>query len=141
MLPSFTKKLILLRGLPGSGKTTFANLLTALSDDKNSIEQICADDCWETPYTKETFSIELHAKAHRICQLTVAGWMYNDIKIIVVHNTLTTRRELNDYYELAKKFGYEVHSLIVENRQDSESIHNVPKHQIEIMRERFDIKL
>ena len=67
--------------------------------------------------------------------------MYNDIKIIVVHNTLTTRRELNDYYELAKKFGDEVHSLIDENRQDSESIHNVPKHQIEIMRERFDIKL
>jgi hypothetical protein len=48
---------------------------------------------------------------------------------------------MQPYYDLAKKYGYTVFSIIVENRHGSTSIHNVPEGSIDQMRRRFDIKL
>ena len=56
-----------------------------------------------------------------------AGWVYE--------------WEMADYFDLAKKYDYRVASLIVENRHGSNSIHNVPKEKLDMMKERFTIKL
>jgi hypothetical protein len=45
------------------------------------------------------------------------------------------------YIDLAKKYGYQVTSLIIENRHGNPNIHNVPMETLERMRQRFDIKL
>ena len=37
---------------------------------------------------------------------------------IVVSNTFTMEWEMEPYYELAKKYGYKVFSIIVENRHE-----------------------
>jgi hypothetical protein len=60
---------------------------------------------------------------------------------IAVSNTFTQEWEMKDYYELAEKYGYKVVSLIIENRHGNKNIHGVPDDKLEIMRNRFEIKL
>ena len=48
---------------------------------------------------------------------------------------------MEPYFELAKKNGYEVFTIIVENRHGGLNQHGVPKDKIEQMKNRFEIKL
>lgn len=43
--------------------------------------------------------------------------------------------------QISKKYGYTVFSLIVENRHDGKNEHGVPEEKVQIMRDRFQIKL
>jgi hypothetical protein len=45
------------------------------------------------------------------------------------------------YYELAKTYGYRVHSIIVENRHEGKNEHGVPEEKLKRMRDRFEISL
>jgi hypothetical protein len=45
------------------------------------------------------------------------------------------------YYDLAKKYGYRVYSLIVENRHGGVNEHGVPEDKLKIMKNRFEVKL
>jgi 50S ribosomal subunit-associated GTPase HflX len=60
---------------------------------------------------------------------------------IVVSNTFTQEWEMEPYFELAKKYGYKVFTVIVENRHGGTNEHNVPEDKIEQMKNRFSIKL
>ena len=60
---------------------------------------------------------------------------------IVDHNTFTEEWEMQPYFDLAKEYDYRVTTLIVENRHNSKSIHNVPDEVIKRQKERFNIKL
>lgn len=132
------KQLILLRGLPGAGKTTLANFF------KVNIIQcavIAADDYLTDSTGKYTFDVSLLGKAHEYCRSTAEQSMSSSTEVVIVHNTNTTNREMKPYLELAEKYGYEVMSLIVENRHGSSSVHNVPEETLNKMKERFDVKL
>jgi hypothetical protein len=60
---------------------------------------------------------------------------------IAVSNTFTQEWEMDTYYELAKQYGYRVFSLIVENRHGGVNEHGVPEDKLEIMKNRFEVKL
>jgi plasmid replication initiation protein len=60
---------------------------------------------------------------------------------IVVSNTFTQEWEMKQYYELAEKYGYRVFSIITENRHGGVNEHGVPDDKLEIMKNRFEIKL
>jgi hypothetical protein len=60
---------------------------------------------------------------------------------IAVSNTFTQEWEMEDYFKLAEKYNYKVVSLIVENRHGGKNVHGVPDDKLEIMRNRFEIKL
>jgi hypothetical protein len=45
------------------------------------------------------------------------------------------------YQIIAKKYGYKVHTIIVENRHGNKNEHGVPDEKVEQMRNRFEIKL
>jgi predicted kinase len=132
------KELILLRGLPGAGKTTLAKTLNAIV--------IEADQYFYDIDGNYMFdSLNLN-NAHQYCKAQTRAWM--EIKTdqvntsrIVVSNTFTTEKEMEPYYEMAEKYDYQVVSLIVENRHGNKSVHNVPDETIEKMRNRFNIKL
>ena len=124
-------KLILLRGLPGAGKSTFAEALGYVSYE--------ADD-WFHIFNDGKFDGALLGEAHAWCQeetrtSLMAG--YN----VVVSNTSTTEAEVEVYRRIAEECGVGFCSLIVENRHGGESVHNVPKRTIEKMRDRFSIRL
>jgi hypothetical protein len=60
---------------------------------------------------------------------------------VIVSNTFTQEWEMKAYYELAEKYGYRVHSIIIENRHGGVNEHGVPDDKLEIMKNRFEISL
>ena len=131
--------LIILRGLPGSGKTSFAKYMFS-----NNVFE--ADQYFMDSYGNYNFDVtKLHA-AHMDCQKRVEELMQISETTqyggeIVVSNTATTEKELEPYLELARKYEYKVVSLIVENRHGGKSVHGVPDDKLEQMKNRFSIKL
>jgi hypothetical protein len=67
--------------------------------------------------------------------------MEDDFQKIAVSNTFTQEWEMDAYYELAKQYGYRVFSLIVENRHGGVNEHDVPEDKLELMKNRFEVKL
>ena len=138
------KNLYLVRGLPGSGKSTLALTLA-----NGSEFLVCEADKYFID--KETgeykFDISKIKDAHEWCRNTVEMYMNDSLMnnqfytTIVVSNTFTQSWEMVNYYKLAEKYGYRVTSIIVENRHDGKNIHGVPDDKVEIMRNRFEIKL
>jgi phenolic acid decarboxylase len=58
-----------------------------------------------------------------------------------VSNTFTQEWEMEPYVKLAEKYDYMVFSVIVENRHVGVNSHDVPEDKLEIMKNRFEIKL
>lgn len=135
------KILILLRGLPGSGKSTFANLIWS-----NLV--ICeADQFFYDKKGNYNFDPSKLKEAHQYCRNKVETFMSDNAqnphfyKEIVVSNTFIRRWEIDEYFNLAKEYGYKVISLIVENRHGGKNIHGVSDNKIEEMKKRFEISL
>jgi len=125
-------ELILVRGLPGSGKSTFAKSL--------GCPYFEADEYFvkDNRYVFDGSKIKL---AHQWCKERTEHVMREGIKKIAVSNTFTQEWEMEDYYKLAEQYGYSVFSVIVENRHNGTNVHGVPEDKLEIMKERFQVKL
>ena len=131
------KELFLLRGLPGSGKSTLAAQLGG---------SLVEADRYFMEYGEYKFDASKLKEAHAWCRDQVRKWMEvdnagYDVDRIVVSNTFTQEWEMKPYYELAEKYGYRFHSIVVENRHGGKNVHNVPDEAIDRMRKRFEIKL
>lgn len=136
------KNLILLRGLPGAGKSTTAKLLGAGGAGTAHFEA----DMYFMVDGEYKFDVTKLKDAHQWCQNSVEHAMLlnktqgHNSKIIV-SNTFTQEWEMDAYYKLAEEWGYQVTSLIVENRHGGKNIHGVPDDKLEQMKQRFEIKL
>ena len=136
------KVLVLLRGVPGAGKSSFANFVW------NSGVIFEADKFFDTPDGGYKFDATKLKEAHEWCRLGVQTAMEENIQTdsqyyseIVVSNTFTREWEMQAYVDLAKEFGYTVVSLIVENRHGGVNEHGVPEEKVQEMRDRFEVKL
>ena len=129
---------MLLRGLPGAGKSTLAESL-------ESVFCYETDKYFENEDGEYNFDPTKLKQAHQWCQDRVEKVMNAPNGFppprIVVSNTFTQEWEMQPYYDLAEKYGYMVYSIIVENRHDNKSVHNVPEETVNNMRQRFSIKL
>ena len=130
------KTLILLRGLPGSGKSTFAKTLVNKDYCHKEADMFFVDS--EGNYKFEPSKIK---DAHRWCQEEVDFLMKYEHSPLVVSNTFTQEWEMDAYYQLAEKYGYTVFSVIIENRHNGINEHGVPDEKLEQMRARFSVKL
>ena len=129
---TLVRDLIIVRGVSGSGKTTFAELI--------SPSVFSADDFFMNN-GKYEFDVNKLGQAHQWCQLAVETRMKADFEKIVVANTFTRVREMKPYLDLAEKYGYRVFTIIVENRHGGVNVHEVPAEILIKQKERFDIKL
>lgn len=127
------KELFIIRGLPGSGKTTFARSIADLS--------FSADDYFYQKFGKYSFDPKLLPDAHKWCARMVEMAMSFEHSKIAVANTFTEEWEFQNYIELAKFYGYRYHVLTVENYHGNKSIHDVPENVIDSMKERYTVKL
>jgi predicted kinase len=133
------KNLFLVRGVPGSGKSTFASELC-----NNVVEA----DMFFMRDGEYKFDMSKIRDAHTWCKATVREWMemnkstygleYSDI---CVSNTFTQEWEMEEYFKLAEEYGYKVFTVIVENRHGGQNQHGVPEDKIQVMKDRFEIKL
>ena len=131
------KTLYLVRGVPGSGKSTFAKSLGGTHFETDSYFMVDGEYKFDFTKLKE---------AHKWCQDSVNTSMIlnhttGSHEVIVVSNTFTQEWEMKPYFELAEKHGYKVFSIIVENRHGGVNEHGVPEDKLEIMRNRFEVKL
>lgn len=131
-IESNTKDLIIVRGIPNSGKSTFAALLS---------KAICCADDYFMHNGKYVWKAEKVSMAHEWCQRKCRRFMKKGIKRIVIANTNTTVRELQPYMDLARQFDYKFFSIIIETRHNNKNSHNVPEITLDKMRERFSISL
>ena len=131
------KTLYIVRGIPGSGKSTFAKSLGGTHFEADMFFMKDGE------YKFDMFKIK---EAHKWCQDSVntAMIMNNTAGLnetIVVSNTFTQEWEIKPYFELAETHGYRVFSIIIENRHGGVNEHNVPEDILTKMRDRFEIKL
>jgi predicted kinase len=129
--------LIILRGIPGCGKSTFAEFLSSDSGGQN----ICTADDFHMKDGKYDWKPENVRAAHEWCQSKARTFMRIGVSPVIVANTSTTINEMQVYFDMAKEYGYTVFSVIVENRHGGVNTHNVPEETIEKMKNRFDVKL
>ena len=132
------KILILCRGVSGAGKTTFAKTLGGIHIEA---DQYFIDG--EGNYKFDGSKIKL---AHEYCRAQTEAWMQTkgdqvNVDKIAVSNTFTQLWEMEPYFEMAKRHGYKVFSIVVENRHGNKSIHNVPEDKVQMMKDRFEIKI
>ena len=100
---SYDKRLVIMRGLPGSGKSTSAR---AIAEEDGGIV-LSADDFFMVD-GEYLFRRELLGEAHLYNQERVEKAMQMGITPVVVDNTNITASETNVYVRLASKFGYSV---------------------------------
>jgi len=132
------RNLILLRGVSGAGKSTVAELFI-------DAQIISTDDFFmvDGEYQFDANSlIENHLKCTAKAEQSMHCAVVDNAKhTLIIHNTFTKDWEMQPYLVLADKYKYMVHTLIVENRHGSESIHDVPKTAVDAQRERFEVIL
>ena len=132
--------LILLRGVPGSGKTTLANVILQ-QPNNNPQEILSADDFFEDANGEYNFDPTKLKEAHNYCQFRCSERMRQQKAKIVVANTFTQEWEMDEYIKMAERYNYRVHTVIVENRHGNENVHGVPEDKLQQMKNRFQIKL
>jgi 2',3'-cyclic-nucleotide 3'-phosphodiesterase len=97
-----TKKLIIVRGLPGSGKTTLAKQFA------NTTGKIFSNDDYFTEGTTYNFKPEKYDEAVLRTQYNVLDAMKKGEYLIIVDNNNARKWEAKPYVRAAVNFGYTV---------------------------------
>jgi len=144
------KYLLLMRGLPGSGKSTIAErILKKFMNIYNTTVCKCSADSYFTDDEGNyNFDHTKLGKAHGVCKWKAATAMRKGISLVVIDNTNTTRREIKPYLEIAKEQGYMVKYRVVGGTSDEDieiymkrGIHNVPNSSMKKMAVRLNDNL
>ena len=140
--------LIIVRGIPGSGKTTWVNNQRK-HETPGTNHHFEADMYFEqlnpiTGIIDYNFDVTKLGQAHAWCKQQTRQALEQGRKVYV-SNTFSTIKELAPYIEMAQELQAKVviHEMseipVVEGKR--KSIHNVPQHVIDRMIKRWDLKL
>ena len=141
LINHMNKKLYIVRGLPGSGKSKFAEALVGHDF------LVCEADKYFMVDGEYKFDGSKLKEAHESCRNLVETYMKDSLvndqfyREIAVSNTFTQEWEMQAYIDLAKQYGYMVFTVIVENRHGGVNQHGVPDEALTRMRDRFEVKL
>ena len=128
--------LYLIRGVPGAGKTTFANMLNS----RLLVDRVYeADQYFYKDGIYEFNPLKLH-KAHEQCQRNTRIALSEGLSV-AVSNTSCEEWEVETYQNIAAEYDANFVSIIVENRNNTENIHGCTEEKVEQMRKKFSVKL
>lgn len=129
--------LILLRGLPGSGKSALAK---ALSEGKYPV--LSVDDYFTDEDTGEyNFQFDKNHLAYKECEYKTLNLIEQKREKIFIDNTFTLDWEMEPYFKMAAANGYRVFVVTVENYHGNPNIHDITEEQIEKMAAKYKVKL
>jgi len=150
------KYFLILRGVSGAGKSTYAKKLQEViwrfnSKVRNLIDWtkqcaiVSADNYFIRPDGLYDFNARVLRQAHEWCRKEVERMMENDVQVIILDNTNTQKWEYEKYAEIAKANGYKIKDKII-GKLDEESLkiyagrnaHGVPPEAIARMAKRFE---
>jgi predicted kinase len=126
-------EIVLIRGLPGSGKTTMAKRM--IESDCPRHVHVEADDYFTDEDGNYRFIATDINKAHDACYRSASAALRSGLSGIV-SNTFTRLWEMEPYYRLAAAFGADVRVMTATG--EWENTHGVPKEAVERMRERWE---
>jgi predicted kinase len=125
--------LFLIRGLPGSGKTTLAQELVYFPDSK--MKHFETDMFFEDVNGKYTYDRANIEVAHDWCKNQAQFYLERGWDV-VVSNTFVCLWEMQPYFDMAEKLGIKVH--VLECKGEYESVHKVPQQTIDRMKEKWE---
>lgn len=124
-------KIRLVRGLPGSGKSTFAAKVAAAGNfDHFEADQLFTDQNGEYNFDPE-FIGEAHAMCYNGCKAALERG-----ENVIISNTFTMCWEFDNYLGLAKEFNCDLE--ITECTGQYGSVHGVPEEAIVAMKNRYE---
>lgn len=118
----------IVRGLPGSGKTTLARELVGFAHVFEADQYFERDGWYQFDATKLK-------EAHQDCFSRVEEAMTRGCSV-AVSNTFTMKWEYEKYVEAAKSAGYTV--CVVHCESQFRGLHDVPAETVERMKERWE---
>jgi predicted kinase len=127
------QKLYIIRGLPGSGKSTHAQKI--VSTDPSHIKHFEADMFFTDGVGEYKFIPEKINIAHQWCQ-NMANYALRDGYSVVVSNTFSQLWEMRPYIDMAEY--YQVPVEVMTMLGNYGNIHDVPGTTIDRMRNRWE---
>lgn len=131
--------MIIMRGVSGSGKTTFAEKLKKQMQEDGIETVICSADSFRHtgPNGEYVFDASMNGAVHAMAQ-EKAKKAISENKAVIVDNTNTLEWEMRKYVEMGVAAGYEIFQCFSHGMLDSEDIdlyterntHNVPREAI-----------
>lgn len=118
-------KLILVRGLPGSGKSTVARQFDGVHIEADEYFMINGEYRFDHTKLKQ---------AHEWCQEKTREALKSRFTA-VVSNTFTTLKELRPYFDIAAEFGILPNVIVAQGNFGS--VHGVPEETLAKMKARF----
>jgi tRNA uridine 5-carbamoylmethylation protein Kti12 len=147
------KKLIIMRGLPGSGKSwkvreiigAYGEIYGKTTPPEISIVQVSADDYFYGPDGEYHYIPSRISEAHCHCFYEAMDALCGGVNLVIVDNTNILHNHYSRYEQIAKALGYEVEIVVVgEFTKDAckayalRNIHGVPVFRIYEMAEKFE---
>jgi hypothetical protein len=124
--------LYIIRGAPGSGKTTFGHRLRAGGLVRFVIS---ADDYMTGPDGEYSFDPRRLKECHERCQMDTVFHL-KAFESVAVCNTFTRIWEMQPYVNIARNIGAELYVIKCEG--SFRNVHGVPDEKVRQMRERFE---
>ena len=132
------KTLYIIRGLPGSGKSTLGDQLATTTRMYNSFtntwsttHSYAADDWFTDKEGNYNFAPKDLSQAHEDCEARVRGAMMSDIERVCVCNTFSQAWEAEPYFKLCDQYGYT--PMVIECQNQFGNVHDVPQEVIDRM--------
>ena len=128
--------LYLVRGLPGSGKSTIGRMLHLYADGWGGDGVMFEADDYFMNGVEYKFDKDKLEFAHLHCFNRAYDSMSEGYADVIVSNTFSRNWEMDKYKEAAEIHGYNV--FVIECQNNFGSVHDVPESSIQAMRDRWE---
>lgn len=132
------KSLILLRGLPGAGKSRLAKLLS----ENGKYPVFSVDDYFTDSKTQE-YNFDYKKIISRINTAKTVFEKKRNLEPLKFFsdNTFTLSWEMEPYFQIASEFGYTIFVVTVENYHNGKNVHSIDDESLKKMASKYKVRL